>query len=415
MSDPRAAEMTKYKVLEQAAKPYKYPVVAPRIAVNFDGGINAAGIEQAACTRCGDCCGGCNVGAKNTVALTYLPDAARHGAEIFTEISVQYVYKMASGDWRVHATAAGKSFVLEAPVVVLAAGTLGSTEIMLRSRDMGLAVSDRVGQRFSANGDIIAFGYGARSTVNAVGVGYPPKIEGMEIGASVSGQIDIQDAETLANELHVQEGALPSAFASVLPVLFLPNGRLLGALQSLVNGVYKGPFASLQTFFAVSHDSASGRFSLEDDRLTLSWPGAKDEPVYARLDAILERLVRESGGDYVKNPLAGSVMGHQPATAHPLGGCGMGRDRSSGVVDHKCRVFSASAGTSDTAVHEGLYVIDGSVIPRSLGVNPLLTITALSERAMILFAEEHGLRFDTQVRAGTPIPATTPGLAAMAS
>ncbi len=240
--------------------------------------------------------------------------------------------------------------------------------------------------------------------VNAVGVGYPSKVEGMEIGASVSGQIDIQDAENLANELHVQEGALPSAFASVLPVMFLPNGRLLGALQSLINGVYKGPFASLQTFFAVSHDSASGRFSLEDDRLTLSWPGAKDEPVYARLDAILEKLVKESGGDYVKNPLAGSVMGHQPATAHPLGGCGMGRDRSSGVVDHKCRVFSGSAGAGDTAVHDGLYVIDGSVIPRSLGVNPLLTITALSERAMMLFAEEHGLRFDTQVRAGTPIP-----------
>jgi cholesterol oxidase len=416
MSDPRAAEMTKYKVLAQAAKPYGHSVVAPRIAVNFDGGINAAGIEQEACTRCGDCCGGCNVGAKNTVALTYLPDAARHGAEIFTEISVQYVYKMASGEWRVHASAAGhKSFVLEAPVVVLAAGTLGSTEILLRSREMGLAVSDQLGQRFSANGDIIAFGYGARSPVNGVGVGYPPKVEGMEIGAAVSGQIDIEDAENLANELHVQEGALPSAFASVLPVLFLPNGRLLGALQSLINGVYKGPFASLQTFFAVSHDSASGRFSLEDDRLTLAWPGAKDEPVYARLHAILEKLVRESGGDYVKNPLAGSVMGHQPATAHPLGGCGMGRERSSGVVDHKCRVFSGSAGAGDTAVHDGLYVIDGSVIPRSLGVNPLLTITALSERAMMLFAEEHGLRFDTQVRAGTPIPANAPGLAAMAS
>ncbi len=93
----------------------------------------------------------------------------------------------------------------------------------------------------------------------------------------------------------------------------------------------------------------------------------------------------------------------------------MGRDRATGVVDHRCRVFSAAAGAGDTAVHDGLYIIDGSVIPRSLGVNPLLTITALSERAMMLFAEEHGLRFDTQVRAGTPIPANAPGLAAMAS
>ena len=65
---------------------------------------------------------------------------------------------------------------------------------------------------------------------------------------------------------------LPSALAPILPVLFIPNGRLLGALQSLVAGVYKGPFASLQTFFAVSHDSAAGRLVLEDDRIALHWP-----------------------------------------------------------------------------------------------------------------------------------------------
>ena len=73
----------------------------------------------------------------------------------------------------------------------------------------------------------------------------------------------------------------------------------------------------------------------------------------------------------------------------------MGRDRSDGVVDHKCRVFSGTAGAGDTAVHEGLYVIDGSVIPRSLGVNPLLTITALAERAMLHFAQDRGLRYTT--------------------
>src|SRR5690606_32245174 len=127
------------------------------------------------------------------------------------------------------------------------------------------------GQRFSANGDIIAFGYGAKSTVNAVGVGHPAKVDGLEIGASVSGQLEFRDADTLANELNVQEGALPSAFASVLPVMFVPNGRLLGAMQSLISGVYKGPFANLQTFFAVSHDSASGRFAFEDGALSLIW------------------------------------------------------------------------------------------------------------------------------------------------
>ncbi|CAK9077756.1 Cholesterol oxidase (Cholesterol isomerase) [Durusdinium trenchii] len=400
-ADPRAAEMTKYKVLEEAARGLKAEPVAPRIAVSFEDTVNAAGIAQAACTRCGDCCAGCNVGAKNTVAQTYLPDAVRHGAEVFTGLKADTVRKGQDGLWQVAlrtvAADAGDapSPAIEAPVVVLAAGTLGSTEILLRSREAGLALSDRIGHRFSANGDIIAFGYGAKSPVNAVGVGHPAKVEGLEIGASVSGQLEFRDSETLANELNVQEGALPSAFASVLPVMFVPNGRLLGAMQSLISGVYKGPFANLQTFFAVSHDSASGRFALEDDTLALTWDNAKDEPVYARLDAVLSKLVAESGGQYVKNPLAGTVMGHQPATAHPLGGCGMGRDRTQGVVDHKCRVFNGAAGAEDTAVHDGLYVIDGAVIPRSLGVNPLLTITALSERAMLHFARDHGLRYTT--------------------
>ncbi len=400
-ADPRAREMTKFGVLERTGQSLGGTLVPPRVAVSFEDNTNPAGIHQNACTRCGDCCAGCNVGAKNTVAMTYLPDAVRHGAEVFTGLKVDTVRKGADGIWQVKARTVGldrgqtSEAALEAPVVVLAAGTLGSTEILLRSREAGLALSDRLGQRFSANGDIIAFGYGSKTTVNGVGVGHPSKVEGLEIGAAVSGQLEFRDAHALANELNVQEGALPSAFASVLPVLFLPNGRLLGALQSLVNGVYKGPFASLQTFFAVSHDSASGRFSLEDNQLALSWADAKDEPVYAKLDAILSKLVAASGGSYVKNPLAGTVMGHQPATAHPLGGCGMGRDRTDGVVDHKCRVFSGAAGGGDTAVHEGLYVIDGAVIPRSLGVNPLLTITALAERAMLHFAQDRGLRYTT--------------------
>jgi len=393
-------------------------MVAPRIAVSFDENTNPAGIAQPACTRCGDCCGGCNVGAKNTVALSYLPDAVRHGAELFTEITVRHVEKLKSGSWRVHAVRSSAAdlandpgFTIEAPVIVLAAGTLGSTEILLRSRDKGLAVSDRLGERFSANGDIIAFGYGSKTPVNAIGVGHPSKVEGLEIGASVSGQLEVHDAETLDNEMCVQEGAMPSAIAPALPLMFLPNGRLLGALQSLINGVYKGPFASMQTFFAVSHDSASGRFKLDDDKLALAWPNAKDEPVYKRVNAMLHNIVAHAGGDYVQNPLAGTVMGHQPATAHPLGGAVMGRDVASGVVNHKSQVFDAgSAEGASTAVHAGLYVIDGSIIPRSLGVNPLFTITALSERAMIHFVADHGLRFDVEsVRVNDPINAREPG------
>lgn len=398
-SDPRAESFAKFRTLEAAGAALGHEIVRPTVTVSFEASTNVVGIEQPGCTRCGDCCGGCNVGAKNSVAVTYLPDAVRHGAELFTHAGVRHVAKTRDGEWEVHVRrldGQGGERVLRAAMVVLAAGTLGTTEILLRSRANGLALSDRVGERFSANGDIIAFGYGALEPVNAVGVGYPAKVEGMEVGAAVTGQLEIDDELTLANELRVQEGVLPSALAPVLPVLFIPNGRLLGALQSLVNGVYKGPFAKLQTFFAVSHDSATGRFVLDDDRLQLVWPTAKDEPVYGRLDAMLTSVVKQAGGSYVKNPLAGTVMGHQPATAHPLGGAGMGRERVDGAINHKGQVFDAAAGRGSSDVHAGLYVIDGAMMPRSLGVNPLLTITALAERALMHMQQDLGLSFDAE-------------------
>ena len=414
--DPKAAERTKYKALTgSGAALGREPVAAP-VVVSFEDTVNAAGIAQPACRHCGDCCGGCNVGAKNTVALTYLPDAVQHGAEVFTLARVHHLAKAADGRWQVHFERleergpAARSSV-SADLVVLAAGTLGSTEILLRSRERGLALSQRLGHGFSANGDIIAFGYGGKAAVNAIGLGDPPRVEGIDVGACVSGQIEIVDAEDLSQSLTIQEGVLPSALAPILPVLFIPNGRLLGALKSLVAGVYRGPFARLQTFFAVSHDSAAGRLVLEDDSIALRWPGARDEPVYRRLDAVLEALVRQAGGSYVKNPLAGTLMGRQPATAHPLGGCRIGRERDNGVVNHKSQAFDGRAGAGPADVHEGLYVIDGSIMPRSLGANPLLTITALAERAMIHLARDRGWQFNAAPRGReAPIPVAAPGL-----
>ena len=406
--DPSAAVLTKYRALERSGVALKQRPVAAPVSVSFADTVNPAGVAQPGCTRCGDCCAGCNVGAKNTVALTYLPFAAGHGAEIFTQTKARRVAKLADGRWQVVFDNLGErtcssqaATSVTADMVVLAAGTLGSSEILLRSRERGLALSDQLGRRFSANGDIIAFGYGAGVPVNAIGTGHPRRIEGIEVGAAVSGQIEIVDPHDLSKSLTVQEGVLPSALAPILPALFLPNGRVLGALKSLVAGVYKGPFANLQTFFAVSHDRARGRLVLEDDRVTLQWPGLEDEPVYQRIGAAIKALVEETGGTYVPNPLAGTLMGHQPATAHPLGGCGMGRDRSTGVVDHKGQVFDGGSSESN-GVHGGLFVMDGSIIPRSLGVNPLLTITALAERAMLHVAR------DLRLRAAQTVPVAAP-------
>ncbi|HET6663928.1 MAG TPA: GMC family oxidoreductase N-terminal domain-containing protein, partial [Acidimicrobiales bacterium] len=142
----------------------------PRINVTFEAGVNAAGVHQEACTLCGDCVSGCNFNAKNTVLVNYLPDAVAHGAEIFCETPVRTVRPAAGGaGWIVtfdtpgdgrHRLGAPASFVF-ADVVVLAAGTLGSTQILMRSHIEGLAVSPRLGSRFSGNGDVLAFAYDA--------------------------------------------------------------------------------------------------------------------------------------------------------------------------------------------------------------------------------------------------------------
>lgn len=390
-----APELTKYRALEAASGVFgKAPVTAP-ITVSFDEVVNPAGIAQAACTLCGDCCSGCNVGAKNSVAVTYLADAKTHGAEIFTELSVSHVEKL-SGGWRVHFFStgdAGEASSVDAKTVFLGAGTLGSTEILLRSRERGLSTSDRLGMGFSANGDIIAFALGGKNRANAVGVGEPPKFSEDPVGTSVAGQIELPDDDDLNASMIIQEGTMPSSVAPLLPVFFIAGGRLLGAAQSLIKGVYKGPLSHLQSFFCVSHDEALGRLVLKDDAIQVDWPDVAKQDVYARVDAALTKAAEFVGGRYIKNPLAATNMGSKPATAHPLGGCGMGETAESGTVNHKCQVF---AGPRGDETHAGLYVCDGSVMPRSLGCNPLLTISALAERAMVQFARDHNLGFDTE-------------------
>jgi cholesterol oxidase len=392
----KASSLTKYRAIETASACFGQGPVAAPVVVSFEATVNPAGVEQPACTLCGDCCSGCNIGAKNTVAMTYLPDAKAHGAEIFTELTVSHIAKE-DRHWRVYFAPSEDPDAplrsVEAKTVVLSAGTLGSTEILLRSREQGLPISDSLGQRFSANGDIIAFALGGEGRVNGIGVGHPPKFVGDTVGACVTGEIELNDLGRLDHSMILQEGALPSALAPLLPVFFISGGRLLGAAQSLIKGVYQGPLASLRTFFVVSHDEAKGRIRLDNGRAQIEWPNVADQPVYARVDAALSKAAEAVGARYIKNPLAATSMGKKPATAHPLGGCGMGDDGSRGVVNHKCQVFNGKGG-----VHAGLYVCDGAIIPRSIGVNPLLTITALTERAMIHFARDHNLGFDDAPR-----------------
>src|SRR5262249_30988718 len=273
------------------------PVVAP-VVVSFGDNVNPAGVSQPACTLCGDCCSGCNVGAKNTVAMTYLPDARSHGAELFIELAVSHIAKY-QGGWRVYFAPsdarAGTLCLADAKRVVLPAAPLGSPETLLNPAKQGLDFSARLAEGFSANGDIIAFALGGTEKVNGIGVGYPPKYVGDAIGACVAGQIELPDRKHLDRSMIIQEGVLPSALAPLLPVFFISGGRLLGAAHSLIKGVYQGPLSHLHPFCVVSHDKAKGKIRLDNGSATVEWPGVANEPVYARVDQALTRAAEAVG------------------------------------------------------------------------------------------------------------------------
>jgi cholesterol oxidase len=429
---PDRFQIDKLKALEISGNALGRDVVRPPINVTFERQVNYAGVEQPACTHCGDCCAGCNVGSKNTVQVTYLADAFHHGAEIFTETRVTHV-RPERGRWRVFFEAMGhdrEKFAaaeqsIIADVVILAAGTLGSTEILLRSREAGLALSDRLGERFTGNGDVLAFSYNNNVSINGIGVGDPPAADTPPVGPCITGLIDLRSTEKLEDGMVIEEGTIPSGLAPVLPAIMAAGaGRIgedmdagiLDALeerarqrQSLLFGSYQGAVARTQTYLVMSHDDAGGRIMLEDGRLKVDWRKVADQPIFAKVERNLKRATHATGGTFVRNPMTDTVLGNALISVHPLGGCVMGQDRTRGVVNHKCQVFDATPDATPDAVHAGLYVCDGSVIPRPLGVNPLLTITALAERAMIHLARDRAWSFSDEAKLDAPLLIASPG------
>jgi len=399
----------KLTALAVAAEGVSATVERPRINVTFDAGVNAAGIHQEACTLCGDCVSGCNHNAKNTVLVNYLPDAVVHGAEIFCETPVRTVRPAAGGaGWIVtfdtpgygrHRLGAPASFVF-ADVVVLAAGTLGSTQILMRSRTEGLAVSPRLGSRFSGNGDVLAFAYDAELPVRGIGTGRRHPTAETSVGPTITGMVDLTADRSRA--LLVEEGAIPGALRPLMPAAFAVASEAGGGggPAAFARRVWRrlrrdprrrlawrgGAADDTLTYLVMSDDAGDGRLRLEGDSVRVDWAGAGDRPVFDRNAEVLQKMSASMGAGFVGNPLSTPMFNESLVTVHPLGGCPMADDGSTGVVDHAGRVFTGV----NREVHDGLVVTDGAIVPRPLAVNPLLTISALAERVTELLADDRG-------------------------
>ena len=97
--------------------------------------------------------------------------------------------------------------------------------------------------------------------------------------------------------------------------------------------------------------------------------------------AELQQVAEAFGGEYKRLKLFADNL----LSVHPLGGCALADDPIDGVLNSDGQVFDGTGGgfadaTGRPAVHHGLDIVDGSIIPSSLGCNPLMTISALSQR-----------------------------------
>jgi cholesterol oxidase len=400
----------KLDALEQSGRRLGAAFSRVPMLVNFEplpGGLNHVGVEQGACMACGDCVSGCNYGAKNTVLMNYLPEAKRRGAEIYVGARVAHLERVGER-WRVRFGVLqpdGKAFsasdhAVSADVVVLGAGALGSTEILLRSRGAGLTLSPALGQGFSGNGDMIGLVYNADRPVNGVGWGRRSPVGRAPVGSCSTGLIDARAGVAREQGFIMVDGAIPGAFGKWLPATFIALDKLTGrdtdsgfgdrmrekgrAWSSKLFGPYVGAVHHTQLCLVVAQDDAAGRLSLENGRLVLRWPDVGRQAPFARASEAIRSAADALGGTYIPNPIWHEWLGRKLISGHPLGGCRVADDARAGVVNHKGQVFGAEAGT---AVHRGLYVLDAGTVPRALGVNPLLAITALAERSA-----EHLLR-----------------------
>ena len=366
---------------------------------------NAHGQVQGTCVHCGQCDIGCQVRAKNTLDLNYLAVAERHGAEI-RPLHLAVALEPDDGGWCVHfdRLEGGRRVrgSERARRVVLAAGSIGTTELLLRGRDEHHtlpALPPFLGRNWSSNADFLT----------------PARYRGRAVspthGPTITGAIDFRDGADGAPQFFIEDGGLPNLLAAFGDPRG-PHGRrttiMAGALRAVaapgapkplslrhsvalarVNpqltpltravGRFIGsgdPMSGTMPWFAQGVDAGDGRLYLGRRwlapwrrTLKMRWDIAQSRPVIEAIVAMHRRLTEATGGELAVPP--SWTWLHALITPHPLGGCNIGTSRADGVVSHTGEVFG----------HPGLFVLDGAIVPRPVGCNPSKTIAALAERA----------------------------------
>lgn len=349
-----------------------------------------SGVRQKGCENLGRCDAGCPVNARNTIDVTYLARAENHGAEVRPLHLAEDITPPASpgGNWRVSFShlGDGEDGSVEAPTLILAAGTLGSSRLLLKNRRRLPNLSPALGSRFSGNGDALGIAFDPSA----------PDVQGArnDYGPVMTSMLDY----TEDRHMILADGGLPASFDALLDVARGVNVirgwrrwllRLRAALIHLGwsdqplrprEGRLKRrePDVDSLIFLMIGRDAANGQMRLTPllRRFDIRWSRDASQQLFDDLERTAKEVAEASGATPFYALEGGPLSTF--TTVHPLGGCPMADDPARGVVDEFGRVHG----------HPGLHVLDGSIVPTALGVNPSKTIAALAERGVAQLVED---------------------------
>jgi cholesterol oxidase len=349
--------------------------------------FNGEGPTRTTCIACGGCMMGCRHGAKNTLDLNYLYLAEKRGLQLFAETKVVDVKPLngcADGGDGYELFAVNSTSLFDrrrrrftCRGVVFSASALGSMELLFHLRDKGSlpAISPQLGKRVRTNSESL------------IGVRVPGCREDLSKGIAIGSGIYIDE------HTHVEAVRYPSGSDTMGLLATLMTGGRPGApriglwLGKMIASLLRHPLKTLrilqpwgwarETVILLCMQALQGHIDMFWRRPWF-WPFRKflvsrgqRVPTYIpKANEFAGKFARLSGG--VPLSMLPEILFNLPATAHCLGGCVIADSPAGGVVDPRHRVFG----------YKNMYVCDGSVVAANLGVNPSLTITALTERAM---------------------------------
>jgi cholesterol oxidase len=367
----------KFEPLELAVsfdEQWTYELPNPHAVARSKTFVNAHGVEQGTCVHLGNCDIGCDVNARNTLDLNYLAVAKKNGAVVRPLHVVRGIapdpegyrvsYERIDGGALIPGSVTGR-------LVIVAAGSLGSTELLLRCRDEQHtlpAISDRLGIGWSSNGDFLT---------PAI---HPFRQVDPAHGPTITAAINLLNHGADGQDVFIEDGGFPDIAAAFLqretvdPPADPHARRIVESLRPLLSANLL--LDHVMPWFAQARDAADGKLSLRNGKLHLQWDIAKSRET---IDAVVhthQRFAQLTQG-MALTPLTWTVA-QDLITPHPLGGCNMAATTADGVVDHKGEVFG----------YRNLFVADGAIVPKAIGLNPSRTIGALAERIARIIVEE---------------------------